>query len=167
MWRKKGEGLHQECTTKDKKEGTVECMAKFMVAIFHGRGVIECFPCEGNINGELLQQFVRDRFSHFFSKGNNQKGILSLQDGDSSQNCQMFHEAVNKISYRLFMILSWSPDLSPIKNIFHLVGIFLRKDAIMKKIKRETYKQFCNRVLTHFITFHQILQLEQLHQDQN
>ena len=59
-------------------------MAKFMVVISHGRGVIESFPYEGNINGELFSQFVRDRFSHFFSKGNNQKGKLFLEDEDPS-----------------------------------------------------------------------------------
>ena len=72
--------MHQKCSTKGKKEGIVECMAKFMVVISHGRGVIQCFPYEGNINGELFSQFVRDRFSHFFSKGNNRKGKLFLQD---------------------------------------------------------------------------------------
>ena len=50
------------------------------------------------------------------------------------------------------MILPRSPDVDPIDNIFHLVSVFLKKDAIMK-----TYKQFRNRVLTHFIAFHQIL----------
>ena len=45
MWRKKGERLHQECSTKDKKERTVGQMAKFM---------IECIPYDGNINGELF-----------------------------------------------------------------------------------------------------------------
>ena len=80
MWRKKGEGLHQLCSTKDKKEGPVGRVAKFMVGISHGRGETECFPYEGNINGELFSQFVRDRFSHFFSKGNNRKGKLFLQN---------------------------------------------------------------------------------------
>ena len=84
MWRKKDEGLHKECSTKDKKEGTVGLMTKFMVAISHGRGAIECFPYEANINGELFWQFVRDKFSHFFSKWNNQKGKLFLQDEDPS-----------------------------------------------------------------------------------
>ena len=60
MWRKKGERLYQECSTKDKKERTVGHMTKFM---------IECFPYDGNINGELFSQFVRDRFSHFFQEG--------------------------------------------------------------------------------------------------
>ena len=104
MWRKKGEGLHQECNTKGKKEGTGRRMAKFMVAIYHDSGVIECFQYEGNINGELFSQFVRDRFPHIFSNGNNQKGELFLQDGDPSQNCKMSQEAMDKIPCRLFMI---------------------------------------------------------------
>ena len=153
---RKGEGLHQECSTKD-KEGSVGRMAKFMVAISHGRNAIECFQYKGNINGELFSQFVRGKFPHFFMKGNNQKGKQFLQDEDPSQNCKMSQEAMNKIPYRLLMIPPRSPDLNPMENIFHLVGVCLRKYAIMKKIKRETYEQFCNRVLTHFITFHPIL----------
>ena len=70
---------------------------------------------------------------------------------------KMSQEVMNKVPYILLIKPLRSPDLNPIKNIFHLVGIFLRKGAIMKKIKRETYKQFGNRVLTHFIAFHQIL----------
>ena len=116
--------------------------------IFSARGIIGKESCFCKMN---------------FSKGNNRKGKLVLQDEDSSQNCKMSQEDLNKIPYRLSMILPWSPDLNPIRNIFYLVGIFLRKDAIMKKIKRGTYKPFCNRVLTHLITFHQILQIEQLH----
>ena len=101
MWRKKGERLHQECSTKDKKERTVGQMAKFM---------IECIPYDGNINGELFPLFVRDRFSYFFRKGNNQKGKLFLQDGYPSRNCKMSQETMNKIAYRLFMIPRKSYD---------------------------------------------------------
>ena len=142
----KGEGLHQECSTKDKKEWIIGCMAKIMIAISYGRGVIEYFR---SLSGT--------GFPIFLNKGNNQKGKLFLQDEDPSHNCKISQEAMNKTPYRLFMMPPWSPDLNPIENIFHLIGVFLRKDAIMKKIKIETYKQFCNRVLTHFLTLHQIL----------
>ena len=143
---RKGEGLHQKCSTKDKKEGTGGRIAKFMVAISHGRGVVQSFRYEGNINGELFSQFLRDRFPHIFSKGNNEKGELFLQTEEPSQNCKMSQEDIDKIPYRLFMILPRSSDLNPIENTFRLIGVCLRKDAIMKKIKRETYEQFCNRV---------------------
>ena len=80
---------------------TVGHMAKFM---------IEFIPYDGNINGEFFSQFVRDRFSYFFRKGNNQKGKLFLQDEDPSWNCKMSQEAINKIPYRLFMIPPKSSD---------------------------------------------------------
>ena len=91
--------------------------------ISHGRGVIECFRHEGNINRELFSQFAMDRFPHIFSKENNQKGKLFLQDGDPSQNCKMSQEAMDKIPYRLFMIPPPSLDLNSIENVFHLVGM--------------------------------------------
>ena len=69
MCRKNGERLHQECSTKDMKEGTGGRMAKFVVVISHGRDVIEYFWYDGNINGVLFSQFVRERFPHIFSKG--------------------------------------------------------------------------------------------------
>ena len=61
--------LHEEYSTKNKKEGTVERIAKFMVAISHGRGVIENFQYEGNIIGEWFPQFVRDMFPYFLNMG--------------------------------------------------------------------------------------------------
>ena len=143
----KGEGLHQECSTKDKKEGIIGCMAKFMITISHGRGVIEYFR---SLSGT--------GFPIFSTRGIIRKeSCFCKMKTPPPRNCKISQEAMNKIPYRLFMMPPRSPDLNPIENIFHLVGVFLRKDAIMKKIKRETYKQFCNRVLTQFLTLHQIL----------
>ena len=73
MWRKRGEGLNQECSAKGRKEGSGGRMAKFMVAIAHGKGVIECHHYEGNINGETFSQFIRDHFPTMFVRGNNKK----------------------------------------------------------------------------------------------
>ena len=92
-------------TSKDIKDSYVEkeggkvasgMQYQGFTTIFHGRGVIECFRYEGNINGELFSQFVRDRFPHIFSKENNPKRKLFLQDGDPSQNCKMSQEAMDK-----------------------------------------------------------------------
>ena len=120
---KEREGLHQNGVPRARKKRLENvCVAKFMVAISHGRGVIECFEYERNINGELFSQFVRDSFPQIFSKGNNQKGKLFLQDGDPSQNCKMSQKAMDKIPCRLFRITPRSPDLNPIENIFHFAG---------------------------------------------
>ena len=53
----------------------------------------------------------------------------------TSHNCKMSQESMDKIPYRLFMTPPWSPDLNSIENIFHHVGVCLRKDVIMKNIK--------------------------------
>ena len=119
------------------------CLAKFLVAFSHGRGVTECFRCKENINRDLFSYFVTNKFSHIFSKGNNQKGKLFLQDGDPSQNCNIPQEAMDN---RLFRISPRFPGLNPIENKFHLAAVCLRKQNIKKKIKRETYKDFCIRV---------------------
>ena len=42
VWRKKSEGLTQGCLAKGRKVGTGGKVAKFMVAISHGKGVLVC-----------------------------------------------------------------------------------------------------------------------------
>ena len=146
MWRKRGEGLTRECLAKGKKEGTGCRMAKFMVAIAHGKGVIKCHHYVGNVNGEMCAEFIREQFPEMFEKGNNLKGKLFLQDGDPSQNSRLANDAMEEVPCRLFKIPPRSPDLNPIENIFKVVGDKLRKDALEKGIEKETYEQFCFRV---------------------
>ena len=128
-------------------------MAKFMVAITHGKGVIECHHYEGNINGETFSQFIRDHFPTMFVRGNNKKGKLFLQDGDPSQNCRLSQDAMDTIPCRLFKIPIRSPALNPIENLFHLVGKTLRKDAIEKQTGKETFEQYVRRVKETLFTF--------------
>ena len=133
MWRKRGEGLKREYTAKGMKEGTGGRVARFMVAIAHGKGVIKCHHYNGNINAETLAGFVKEHFPEKLKSGNSTKGRLFLQDRDPSQNSRIAQDAIDAIPCRLFKIPSRSPDLNPIGNVFHLVGKQLRKDAIKKK----------------------------------
>lgn len=153
MWRKRGEGLKKECSAKGKKEGTGGKMAKFMVAIAHGKGVIACYQYMGSINGEKFAEFIEKRFPGMFERGNNVKGKLFLQDGDPSQNCKLAQEAMDKVPCRLFKIPPRSPDLNPIENVFHLVGQTLRKDAQKKDITKETFEMFSERVKRTLLNF--------------
>ena len=146
MWRRKDEGLARECTAKGKKEGVSGKVAKFMVGIAYGKGVIECHRYEGQLNGEVFSQYVKDHFPRIFEKGNNRKGCLFLQDGDPSQKCALSKEAMNVVSCRLFQIPARSPDLNPIENVFNSVREQLRKDALNRMLEKETYQQFCRRV---------------------
>ena len=92
-------------------------------------------------------------FSLFSARGIIRKESCFCKMENHSQNCKMSHKAMDKVHYRLFMIPLQSPDLNHRENIFHFVDMCLRKDAIMKKIKRETYEQFCNHVTNTFHNF--------------
>ena len=153
MWRRRGEGLSQQCSAKGKKEGVGGKQAKFMVAIAHGKGVIQAHQYYGYINGELFASIIKSRFPAIFAKGNNTKGKLFLQDGDPSQNCKLSRDAMDAVPCRLFKIPARSPDLNPIENVFHLVGKQLRKDALEKQIQDETFEQFSARVKQTLLAF--------------
>lgn len=152
-WRMKSEGTHIHCTAKSQKEGTGKNMAKFFVAIAYGKGVIKCEPFEGHINGKRFADFVTDNFKDMFKAGVNPQGKLFLQDGDPSQNSALAKQAIDKIGARQFSIPPRSPDLNPIENIFHLVGKKIRKEAMDKKITKESFTNFQQRVQRTFYEF--------------
>lgn len=143
-WKKKGESLSKECLSKGKKEGVGGKVAKFMVAIAHGRGVIKCLLYK-KLNGEMCANFIRNHFPAMFADSPNPRGKLFLQDGDPSQNSKVSKVAMDSIGCRLFHIPARSPDLNPIENVFHNIGKILRQDALTNRIEKETFKQFAER----------------------
>jgi len=153
MWKKKGEGLHKDCTSKGKKEGTGGRTAKFMVAIAYGKGIIKCYQYQDHINGELFSEFIKQNFNHMFASSANPTGRLFLQDGDPSQNSAVARDAMDSVNCKLFKIPARSPDLNPIENIFHLVGKQLKSDACEKNITKETFVAFSNRVKQTMVNF--------------
>lgn len=152
-WKKRGESLAQHCTAKGKKEGVGGTMARFMVAISYGKGVIKCHQYSGNVNGELCASFIEKHFPGMFENSTNPKGRLFLQDGDPSQNSAKAKKAMETVGCRLFQIPPRSPDLNPIENIFHLIGKQLKKDAKELNIVHETYAEFSSRAKQAVLNF--------------
>lgn len=152
-WKKRGESLNQYCTAKGKKEGVGGTMAKFMVAISYGHGVIKCQQYTGQIDGEKCAKFVEKHFPEMFENSSNPKGKLFLQDGDPSQNSVKARTAMEKVGCRLFKIPARSPDLNPIENIFHLIGKEMKREAKEENITQETYDQFCARAKRTVLNF--------------
>jgi hypothetical protein len=70
-----------------------------------------------------------------------------LQDGDPSQNSRKNKLAMSAVGAKTFTIPARSPDLNPIENVFHNVNRQLQDDALSKRITKETYSQFCTRVI--------------------
>ena len=85
-WRKANEGLSLHCTAKAKKEGTGGSVAKFMVTIAYGKGVIGVHQYFGSINGDKYADIVRTTFPQLLRDGTNPSGGYFIQDNDPSQN---------------------------------------------------------------------------------
>ncbi len=143
-WRKVSEGLKVGCTSKGKKEGTVN--SNFMVGISYNRGVVLCQQYFGAINGEKMADIVKSSFPESFQKSIDPKGKRFLQDGCPRQNSKAARKAVDSVGAKIFKIPSRSPDLNPIENFFHLVSRKLKQQALDRNISKETFAEFSARV---------------------
>jgi len=130
---------------KGSKSGTGGKVAKFMVAISHGKGVLVCERYE-KMDGNYFASFIDQHFNTMFERSCKGLSRLWLQDGDPSQNSKAAREAMVRCHCELLKIPPQSPDLNPIENIFHIVTKKLAKDAFERGITRESYEQFCERV---------------------
>ena len=124
---------------KGKKVGTGGKVAKFIVAISFGKGVVICERYE-TMNGNFLA------FNTMFSYSDKGLSRMWLQDGDPSQNSRAAQDAMVGCQSELLKIPPRSPDLNPIENIFHIVSRKLEKNALQEEITHELYEEFCDRV---------------------
>ena len=115
-------------------------------AITYGKGVIAAEQYFGRINADIFSSFVTEHFTSMFKRCPNPKGKLVLQDGDPSQNSCKARSAWDKIGARKFSIPARSPDLNPIRNIFHIVKKRLHQDALKMTIEREDFQEFSAQV---------------------
>ena len=144
-WRKKNEGLSIHCTAKAKKEGTGGSVAKFMVAMAYGKGVIGVHQYYGQICGEMYAEIVRATFPELFQRSANPTGRYFLQDNDPSQNSATAREALKEVKAYQFKIPARSPDLNPIENIFHIASKKIKRDGKRLNITKENFSQFSHR----------------------
>jgi transposase len=146
IYRKRSEGLSQDCTSKGRKEGTGGKYAKLVVAISYGKGVIICEPYE-KMNGEYFASFIEGYFKQMFRHAG-KDSMVFIQDGDPSQNSAAAKRAMQRVKAQLLPIPARSPDLNPIENMFHLVSQKLKNDAIRNNLTHESFQQFQDRVIS-------------------
>ena len=141
IWRKKSEGLEIGCVAKGRKEGTGGKVVKFIVAISYDKGVICCEPYE-RMCGHFFATFIKMNFTRLFMKADKGTNRLWIQDGDPSQNSGMARSAMRRANSTLIKLPPRSPDLNCIENLFPIVRRILKKQALERGIKRESFKQF-------------------------
>ena len=144
-WRLKGEGLKFGCVAKGKKEGSKK--ANFMIAISHGKGVVLCKQYFGAITGQKFADIVEKEFPVAFKNSSNPHSKEFLMDGCPRQNSKVARNAITKTGAKIFPIPPRSPDLNPIENFFNLTQKKLREEAVVKKIRKETFEEFSQRVI--------------------
>ena len=152
-WRKRGEGLALNCTSKGKKAGVQGRTAHFFVSIAYNKGVIGCDQYFQRMTGESFSEYVRLHFPQIFAKSANPIAKRFLQDGDPVQNSALAKQAFKDVGAFMFSIPPRSPDLNPIENLFHLVSKQLEKDALEMEIKYENFDQFSKRVKNTMMNF--------------
>ena len=145
-WRRPADGLPFQHTVKGSHEGTGGKVARFLVAIAYGKGVILAEQHEGNMNGEKFSEFIQEEFKALFERSNNTKGKLFLQDSDPCQNSQKAKSAMDKVGARLFKIPPLSPDINPIQNVFNNIKQELKDYALEHNLTFKNYEDFCERV---------------------
>ena len=152
-WRKRGEGLALNCTSKGRKAGVEGKTAHFFVSIAYGKGVISCDQYFERLTGENFAEYVRAHFPRIFEKSANPTAKRFVQDGDPCQNSAVASRALKQVGACKFSIPPRSPDLNPIENLFHLVSKQLEKDALDMHITHETFTQFSERVKRTMLNF--------------
>ena len=113
-----------------------------MVAVTYNEGVLLCEEYDKlrrhlqNNRGKELRMFQRAKNA----------SRLWIQDGDPSQNSAVARRSLKKMNAQLISIPPRSPDVNPIENIFHIVKKKLDDDALRRRIHREDYSAFRDRV---------------------
>ena len=152
-WKRADESLSLHCTAKGRKEGVNGTMAKFFVAIAHGKGVVGCTQYSGQMNGIKFAEIVEKNFPKWIKKTVDPTVRVFLQDGDPSQVSQVANIEWKKLGFESYTIPARSPDLNPIENFFHLIGKKLKEEA--QNLEKENYTAFCQRVKRTILNFDQ------------
>ncbi|XP_078364133.1 uncharacterized protein LOC144648463 [Oculina patagonica] len=122
------------CTAKGLHCGTGGRIAKFVVAILYGKGVILCEEYD-EMNGNYFKGLVEGEFKRMFKDSSKGGSKVFIQDGDPSQNSSLARAAWKRIG-----------DINCIENIFHIVKTIVRNNVLRMNITYKTFEQFCERV---------------------
>ena len=109
-----------------------------------------CEPYE-KMNGRYFAAFIDNHFGCLFAAADKGCTRTFLQDGEPSQNSALARAVMQRTNSTLIKLCPRSPDLSVIENVFPIVSRMLQRQALQQQLRRETFEQFKNRLIS---TFH-------------
>ena len=153
VWRKSNEGL--KYTSKGSKNLPGGRSLHLLVGISHSTGVVLAVEYE-KMNGPWFAKFVQGTLQKVLMDCavlKRKEKLLLVMDNDPSQRSMVAKDALQEIGAELVEIPARSPDLNPIENIFHNIKRSLREDALKRKIIREDFESFKQRVLSTLLQY--------------
>ena len=78
-----------------------------------------------------------------------------IQDGDPSQKRTVVKRALCTLNCPLLLIPPRSPDMNPIENIFNIIRKRIEREAMQKRISKETNSEFEKRIRGTFMSLSQ------------
>ena len=138
-WRRIDEAY--EVTRKGQKEGKTQ--VRFLIGIGYDRGVAMVEQVATGLTGVKFANIIS---SGAFDPGLNEERTI-IQDNCPVQNSAVALEAFEEKNINLLKIPPRSPDLNAIENMFNQMRDILRKQAIDRKIRKETKAAFTNRCI--------------------
>ena len=115
--------IKQGCTATGAHSGSGSRVAKFMVAVSYGNGVILCEQYE-KLNGPYFKSLVQREFPRMFNIAAKGGPKLFIQDRDPSQNSCIACTVWRKLGAKLISIPARSPDIYCIENTFNIIKEF-------------------------------------------
>ena len=154
-YRKASAGL--EYTTTGSKALAEGKRVHVLVAISYNGGIVLAEQYQ-KMTGNFFADFIRRRLPRTFidARVQSRRGRMAkmtLMDNYPRQTSVVARGALKEIGATRLKIPARSPDLSPIENVFHNVKCELQQQALNKKITKESYTEFSERVITTLLSF--------------
>ncbi len=155
VYRKPSEGLTYTTTgSKDLPGGR---RVHVVVAISYNRGVVLAEPYE-KMSGNFFVTFIRNKLPHAFADAEvtsrrSRLAKMFVMDNDPCQNSKAAREALQEIGGTVVNIPARLPALNPIENVFHNVKRTLYKQAMERRITKESYEEFSCRIMETMFSF--------------
>ena len=149
VYRRKNEGLR--VTAKGTKNLAGGRRIHFLVGISSGSGVVlleEYTKMQGHYFAKFVQNTLHCRLLQL-AEMKGREELIFIMDNDPCQTSKVALDAIEECGLQFLNIPPRSPDINPIENVFHIVKVALKKEAMEQKISRESFLQFKERVVKH------------------
>ena len=149
VYRRKNEGLR--VTVKGTKNLAGGRRIHILVGISSGSGVVlveEYTKMQGHYFAKYVQNTLHSKLLELAEmKGREQ--LIFVMDNDPCQASKVALDAVDECGLQFPSIPPRSPDINPIENVFHIIKLALKKEAMEQKMSKESFLQFKERVIKH------------------